>query len=112
MNKAKARGTAAEVAVRDFLQANGFPYCERLASAGGKDCGDLTGIPGAVIEVKNHKTMDLGGWFTELEAEMRNAAAHIGAVVHKRRGKGNPADWYVSMSGRVFAELLRAWAQQ
>lgn len=108
MNRSKAKGTAAEVAVRDYLRANGWLHCERLAQGGNLDRGDLTGIdPGVVIEVKSCKTMDLAGWMREVDAETINAEADVGVVWHKKRGTTNPAEWYVSMTGADFVQLLR-----
>lgn len=111
MSKAKDRGTRAESAVRDWLQSNGFPHCERMAGNGALDRGDLTGLgPGIVVEVKDHARLDLAGWMNELHAEMINAKAGVGVVVHKRRGKSDPDSWYCSMPGSVLVKLLQAWA--
>jgi hypothetical protein len=110
VSKSKAKGTSAEVAIRDYLRENGYPYCERLPTEGARDRGDLTGIdPSVVVEIKNCKTMDLAGWLKEVEVEKANAKARIGAIWHKRRGKGSPADWYVTMSGEDFLRLLKTW---
>lgn len=96
--------------MRDYLRANGWLHCERLATEGAKDRGDLTGIdPGVVIEIKNCKTTDLGGWMREVDAEVVNAGADIGVVWHKKRGTSNPAQWYVSTTGADFVQLLRAY---
>lgn len=107
-NPSKARGTAAEVAVRDYLRACGWLQCERLALGGSLDKGDLTGIdPSVVNEVKACKTIDLAGWAKEVEAEKRNAGAEIGATWAKKRGTTNPADWYVVLTGADYVTLLR-----
>lgn len=105
-NPSKRKGTAAEVAVRDYLRVNGFPYAERLACEGSKDRGDITGVPGVVVEVKSTKGHDLAGWLGELEAEMGNAGTDIGVVWAKRRGTTDPGKWYVVTTGEVFMRLL------
>lgn len=106
-NPSKQRGTAAESAVVAWLVANGWPAAERRALSGNKDKGDVAGIPGVVIEVKSCKTMDLAGWVKELEAEMVNAEVSIGAVIAKKRGTTNPAEWYAVMPAWVLVEILQ-----
>lgn len=105
-NPSKRKGTGAEVAVRDHLRANGYPYAERLACEGSKDRGDISGVPGVVVEVKSTKAHDLAGWLAELDAEMTNANVDIGVVWAKKRGTTNPGDWYVITTGDVFLRLL------
>lgn len=109
-NPSKVKGTAAEVAVRDYLRANGYLHAERLALGGNLDRGDLTGIdPRVVIEVKACKALDLAGWVNETDVEVVNAQADIGVVWHKRRGKTNPSQWFVTMNGADFVQLLNAY---
>jgi hypothetical protein len=106
-NPSKRKGTAGETAIVNYLQDQGFPACERRALNGSSDRGDVAGIHSTVIEAKACKQTDLAGWLKELAAEMRNDNARFGAVWHKKRGTTNPADWYVTMPGHVFADLLR-----
>jgi hypothetical protein len=111
-NPSKRKGTDAEVAVRDYLRANGWLHCERLALGGSLDRGDLTGIdPRLVVEVKACKAMDLGGWINEVDVEVVNAKADLGVVWHKRRGKANPSQWFVTMNGADFVQLLHAYTE-
>jgi hypothetical protein len=107
VSRSKAKGTAAETAVVQYLQAAGFAQTERRALNGNLDRGDIAGIPGVVIEVKNCARQELPSWVAEAELERDNDHATLGVVWHKRRGKGNPADWFVTMSGAQFAALLR-----
>jgi len=107
VNRSKAKGTAAETAIARYLQTNGFPYAERRTLNGTHDRGDIAGIPSVVIEVKNCAKTELGSWIAEAERERDNDNATLGVVWHKRRGKTDPADWFVTMSGAQFAALLR-----
>jgi hypothetical protein len=107
VNRSKAKGTAAETAVVRFLQTVGFPYAERRTLNGTHDRGDIAGIPSVVIEVKNCAKQELGSWVAEAERERDNDRATLGVVWHKRRGKTDPAHWFVTMSGAQFAALLR-----
>ncbi len=108
MSAARQKGTAAETAVVGYLQAHGHPYAERRAGNGNQDRGDIAGVPGVVVEVKNCKTMDLAGWVDEATIEARNAGVPIGVVVHHRKGKGagNVGEWYATMTLATLVELL------
>lgn len=111
MNPAKARGTAWESDVVKYVVASGhYPYCERRALRGARDTGDIAGLP-IVVECKSCKSISLGTWVAEAEAEARNAdlPRHWWAVWHKRRGRASPGDAYVTISGELFVELLMAW---
>lgn len=108
MTRSKDKGTLWESAIRDYLQANGWPTVERLPLSGAKDRGDIAGIPGLVIEAKNVRGWDhLGTWIREAEAERINAGARHGVVWAKRAGKTAAADGYVIMSGAAFLDLIR-----
>jgi len=88
------KGRAAELAVAKWLQEL-WPHAEPTRRSGwSDDRGDIDGIPGIVIEVKNCRKFDLPGWLTELETEIGNANASTGVLVIKRRGSTDPADWY------------------
>lgn len=103
----KDKGTAAETAVVRYLQAQGALHTERRALSGTQDRGDVAGIPGVVIEVKNVARDGLPGWVDESEVEKRNDGAAIAFVWHKRRGKASPADWFVTMTGAQVVDILR-----
>ena len=104
---AKKAGTSWETAIKAFLIEQGWPHVERRARTGGKDQGDLTGIPGLVIEAKNVNRFALSGWVKEAKAEAANAGAETWCVWIKKDGKTSPGDGYVVMDGRMFAHLIR-----
>ncbi|TDC52862.1 hypothetical protein E1281_18420 [Actinomadura sp. KC345] len=106
MSAAKRKGTAAETAVVNYLRTQGWPHAERRALNGVLDRGDVAGVVGTVVEVKDQARTELAAWLDETARETENDGAAYGVVWHKRRGKGSPADWYVSMSGATFARLL------
>lgn len=89
-------GTAAETAVARAFQRSGFPHCERRALRGHYDCGDLTGIPGVVVEIKGGKAAKqasdqlIESWLDETEIERVNANADLGLLVVQRAGVGAP----------------------
>lgn len=86
VNRSKAKGTRAEVRIRDYFRENGFPYCERLPTEGSKDRGDLA-IPGICVEVKNEKAITLASYMDELAVEKKNAAVPLGVVIIPRRNQ-------------------------
>ena len=105
-NPQKAKGSGAERDTVKWLKDNGYQYADRRLAGATLDKGDISGIPGVTIEVKNHDKMALSGWIKELETEMANDGAWTGVVLHKKRGKSNPGEWYASMPGQVWLDLL------
>jgi Holliday junction resolvase len=104
-NPKKAKGTAAETAVVNYLKKT-WDTVERRPLAGSADKGDISGIANVCIEVKDHKKMVLSGWIKELDEEMKNAQALTGAVIHKKRGTLNVGEWYATMPVEVYVNLL------
>ena len=106
-NANKAKGSAAERACATWFREHGHPEAERRYDAGRHDDrGDLRGIDNTTIEVKNHNKLDLAGWIGELETEMTNAGTDYGAVIIKRRGRGDPGEWYALMTVELLNRLL------
>lgn len=106
-NPNKAKGSAAERAVAKWLADHGWPDAERRYDAGRHDDrGDIRGVPGVTIEVKNHQRIDLAGWMKELEQEMGNSGDSVGFVVVKKRGTTDVGQWYAVLPVEVIARLL------
>lgn len=117
MSKSKAKGTAWEsevvAALRRYkteipggYQLAHWPNAERRALQGTLDKGDITGIPGVMIECKAEKAITLAEYAKQVEVQTTNAGADIGACWIKRRGKAKAEDGYVVMSGDTFMRLL------
>lgn len=109
MTSSQARkGRRAELAVAEALQSLGFPYCEPTRRSGwAEDRGDIDGIPGVVIEVKDAKTHKLSAWLKETETERSNADAKHGLLVVKRAGITDAAEWYAISTLRSWARLAK-----
>lgn len=103
----KRKGSQAERDVVKFLQVRGWIYAERRLAGDINDRGDVAGVNGVCIEIKNHAKMDLAGWIKELEVEIKNAKADTGVVIHKRKGKSDVAEWYATMTVELYVELLK-----
>jgi hypothetical protein len=92
----------------EWLREHGWVGAERRALSGVNDKGDVAGVPGVVFEVKNRAKIDLAQFLDETLAETANAGADIGVCAIKRRGKGNPDEWYAVTDGRTMAALLKS----
>jgi hypothetical protein len=102
----KRKGSAAELAVAKWLRKLGWIHAERSRAGWTDDRGDIDGMPGVVVEVKNEKRIDLPGYLRELEVEIANAQAWTGTVIVKRRGSMNVDDWYAVMPAKIWGELM------
>jgi hypothetical protein len=103
MTQPKQKGTAAETAVLRFL-SGWWPNVTRLAPAGAADCGDLDGVPELCVQVKNHRQMRLADWVDQASEQAERARKPYAVVIHKRVRKGDPAEWYATLTLRDFAE--------
>ncbi len=108
---AKAAGSGFERQVADTLHDHVSEFIDRRVKTGAADKGDISNVrtqggQKVVVEVKNVKAMALSSWVTEAETERVNDQAQVGVVFHKRHGKGDPLDCYVTMTGRDFITLL------
>lgn len=107
---ARDAGSRFERSVADYLaRVLGDSEIDRQIRTG-KDKGDIRGLflhgERLVLECKDCQRMDLPGWMREAEAEAGNADAPWWAVCHKRRGKGDPAEQYVTMNLRTLAAIV------
>lgn len=83
---------------------------DRAPRWGAKDQGDISGVrvwlQKVAIECKNTARINLGVWASEAEVARGNSDALAGVVVHKRHGKGQPEEQWVTMTLQDFAALL------
>jgi len=107
---AKKAGSTFERQVADYLAANVDDRIDRRVKNGTKDRGDIGGVrihgQRVVLECKNTAKTSLGTWANEAEIERGNDDALAGAIVHKRHGKGQPADQWVTLTLADFTALL------
>jgi len=112
LKSAKAAGAKFEKDISDYLADRlDDDRIERRVMGGINDRGDISNVRTlqggrVVIECKNVSAMSLGSWITEAETERANDNALIGIVIHKRRGEGNPANQFVTMTLATLATLL------
>ena len=89
-----------EALVANYLAEHVDDRIERRRLSGGRDRGDIGGLrhmgQRVVIECKDTARIDLAGWAAEAEIERRNDDANAALVIHKRHGKGQPGDQWVT----------------
>lgn len=105
MSTSSRKGYAGERPIEELLLAEGYNGVYRPRAGRARDCGDLGGLP-VVISAKNHGRLALAEWVTDLESQVVHAGLRSGVVWHKKRGRGDPRDWYVTTTGRLFLPLL------
>lgn len=111
---AKAAGSRFERAVADYLAMAVDDRIDRRVKTGAKDRGDLGGVrlsPAlgggrVVVECKNTTRHNLGQWAAEAEAERGNDDAVAGLIVHKRHGRGDAGDQWVTCTVDDLVALL------
>ena len=107
MSKSKAKGTAFETLIVNYLR-DAYPNVERRTLSGIHDKGDIAGTNKKLIwECKDHKTLNFSGWLNEAEVERVNAGAEFGIVVAKRRGHGNAGSQYAVLTLEALVQLLK-----
>lgn len=112
-NRAKAKGTAFESLIRDYLRSGGFPV-ERVPAGMAADRGDLSGLPGWTLQLKNFTDTQraVRDGLAGLKAQQANADTPYGAVIVKRHGKSDPGKQLVVLELWQFAALLRRTTSQ
>lgn len=93
-NPSKAKGTAWEGAIRDYLVVHHNPRVHRNVQMGSKDVGDLAGYYLHAVEAKAERTITLSDYVAQANREAGHAGQPFGCAVVKRRG-ANVAAGYV-----------------
>jgi hypothetical protein len=98
----RQKGSTFERLIADYLAAKIDDRIDRRVKNGSKDRGDIAGLrhlgQRIVLECKNTAKMALAGWAAEAEAERVNDEALAGIIIHKRHGKGQPQDQWVTLT--------------
>ncbi|MCH6197463.1 hypothetical protein MHT86_08140 [Corynebacterium mastitidis] len=108
---ARQAGTRFERQIADYLATHLDDRIDRRVKTGALDKGDIAGVrlpngQKVVIECKDTTRLNLAGWIGEAQIEAANDGAAIGLVAHKRRGHGQPADQYITMTLADLTTLL------
>ena len=113
MNRSKAKGTAAESAVRDEALGRGLAAV-RVAQAGTADHGDVWIAHGrVVVEVKagdaahTASLNQIRAWYAEANTEAaRVPQADMAVLVVKRKGTQQARDWRAFTSLADYAHVM------
>lgn len=127
------KGREAENAAAEVLREHGMLHAERRTKRGGTvelvcpcggddfgcdgtrevpaDAGDLTGIPGVVVQVKWSPYRPLAEDMRRTDEQRRVARADVGLLVRKRKGVGlaRAGEWDAYLPTWQLAELLAVW---
>ena len=99
----RRRGGEWERTLVNWFRDHGWTHAERAGGGHGQSYGDVLGVPGWVLEAKNHAALDLAGWCDQAAA----APTVLWAVIIKRRGHSDPASAYVLLNLDNFTHLLK-----
>lgn len=106
------KGAAAERHVAAYLRGRGFDGVERAVRTGYRtgdrtsaDPGDLTGIPGVIISVKDTQEHHVDAWLRELDGMDPSDTLAIRLLVIKRNRKRDPGLWRCVMRYPSFTAL-------
>jgi hypothetical protein len=96
----KAKGSAAEREVVDILNAAGYA-CHRTPHSGALQWlkGDVTGFPGAHIEVKRQETTRIDEWCDKAEPE---ADGKLALLIYRKSHR----PWRVVLTLEAFLKLM------
>ena len=98
----RRRGNKAEQDVAAFLRANGWQARTSRSENGTQGGEDILWDGPASIEVKDVARLELAAFVDQAQ---RQANGRPAVVWHKRRGKGSPGEWFVTMTGEDFVRL-------
>jgi hypothetical protein len=99
----RRKGATAEVAVVNWLRAHGWPDARRYLAGDGRQPGDVDGVPGLCLEVKNQQRHDIAGWLRQVEDE---AGPNLPVLIVKPRGETDPGRWWAVLRVEDLAGLL------
>jgi hypothetical protein len=107
LSKAKQKGTLAETALAEYLKQT-WPGVERRALNGANDKGDIAGVPGFVVEVKNQRSYRIAEWLKETEEERLNAGEPNSILVVKpnRVGTSKVGSWWAVLEVDQIVSLI------
>lgn len=113
MSKNSDKGYRLEADTRLALTSAGLPVVRPQHAGAQRDLGDIVGIEidgkPFLIECKNHARLDLGTWVAAAVEKARREGMSGAAVVHKRRGVGDPSRQYVTLElGDLITLIIHA----
>lgn len=106
----RQKGPWFETQIQKYLASRWDDRIVRIRAAGANDPGDIANLrvrdQKVAVECKNVVKLSLGPWVGEAQKERDNIGAIAGIVIHKRAGKGQPEDQYVTTTLGEFMRIL------
>ena len=87
----RRRGADAERAVVNYLRNNGFPNARRFLAGDGRQPGDIDGVPGVCIEVKDVAQSRWPSWRAQLLKQ--TPEGNVSVLVRRTRGVRDVGMW-------------------
>lgn len=100
----RRKGARAEVALVNWLRSHGWPDARRYLAGDGRQPGDVDGIPGVCVEVKDQARHEINAWLRQVEEE---AGPNVPVLVVKPRGETDAGRWWAVLRVEAMAGLLR-----
>ncbi len=101
----RRKGATAERAVAAHARVNGFPDARRTLAGDGKQPGDIDGIDGVCVEVKNQARYDIPAWLRQVVDEA--AAGELPLLVVKPNGVTDVGLWWAITRLEDMLDLLK-----
>ena len=101
----RRKGQKAEQAVAKMLRAWGWAARTSRSVQGVQGGADLITDCPLSIEVKDHARMELAAWVDQAVAQAEPGKP--GVVIHHRKGRANPAEWYATLRAADLLDLIR-----
>jgi hypothetical protein len=102
----KRKGSRAELDVARWLQTMGHHKAARIQAGTHDDTGDISGLPGIVVEVKDRMQHNWKEYFGQLATQIINADAYTGIIIVKRPGITDPGKWLAVMPAYEWINLI------
>lgn len=98
----RRKGANAERDVSNYLKTRGH-NTRRFLAGDGAQPGDIDGVDGLCIEVKNAATLQIPAWIRQAYDEARDGDMPI--VVAKPKGVTDVADWWAITRVHTFFDI-------
>lgn len=99
----RRKGATAERAVVRFFRDHGWPDARRYLAGDGRQPGDIDGVPGICLEIKDQARHAIPEWLRQVEAA---AGPNLPVLIVKQRGEADPGEWWVIHRLKALPELL------
>lgn len=109
---AKQAGARFARNVADWFRDHGHKYADKAPLTGRYDKGDVANVHHfdghpIALELKDRAVTALPEWWKEAQQEAKNIGTPYAAIIHKRKGIGDPGKQWVTMDVATFNALIQ-----